>query len=321
MQLPEYRLASRGAYHTVFAVQVGDYTFRTPALASRTDGPGRVRVERVTVAPRGERAARVLSARLRRAGAPLVEVVLDYSLGGFEERLARRLGRLVAEECPEGSYCLPPILAPGSAPEAYRAVLEGYWESGGCGVTLPGWDERIAEELLGDARGCFVVVDAGRRGWRSLGRVLALTRGLGRPVYLVNIYRGGPVPRPAYELLFPLLGVDVLGYTRPSLRQVAAARRRAGRLEPVGLDEEKLVYRRGGRSFEEAAPRLLERLLEEVERAGLEVLDDLCPGCGGIVEQLAGEGIVRVEGGSAAGQGVGEEDATPHLRLAGISSS
>ncbi len=319
MRLPEYRLVSLGAYHRVFEVRVGGYSFRTPALASRTEGPGRVRVERVTIAPRGERAVRVLAARLRRARAPLIEVVLDYSLGGFEDGLAERLGRLVAEECPEESYCLPPILAPGPAPEAYRVVLEGYWEGGGCGVTLPGRDARIAEELLGATRGCFVVVDAGRRGWRSLGRVLALTRGLHEPVYLVNIYRGGPVPRPAYELLFPLLGVDVLGYTRPSLRQVAAARRRAVGGEAVGLDEERLVYRRGGRSFEEAAPALLERLLEEVERVGLRALDELCPGCGGIVEQLAGEGIVRVEGGGAAGQGVGEDEA-PHLRLAGVGS-
>ena len=316
MEEPVYTLVETDPLR-MYRISIGSYSFETPAIAAGSGGRRRVPVERVTVAPRSEKSARILARRLRRVRAPLVEVVLDYSLGGVEESVARLLGETVARECPDGSYCMPPVIvSPRDVLSDYMAVLEGYTAGGGCGVSLPGYDIDAAEALLGAYGGrCFTVVDAGRRSWRRLTALRLLG---GTPVYLLNIYRGGQVPRPAYELLFPLMGVDILGYSRPPLRQIAAMRGEA-RSGQSGLDKDRMVYVRGGGRFEEVAPLHLERLVELVRVRGLGGLEEVCPGCLEIITVVSGEGIGRVAAGEALGAELGE-DSAPRLHATGAGS-
>ncbi len=266
MLTPRYELLGEQPIRS-YRVDVGGYVFITPAVAlPRAGGPRSVYAERVSAAARGRGAPRRLASRLRVARAPIIEVVVDASLG-FEEGVVEELGRVAAEACPQRSHCLPPV-AVGGPPGLYERLLRGYWEAGGAGVSLPLWHPEAWGRLLDawDGRG-LVVCEAGRRGWRSLEEQASTLRGLVEaPVYVLNYYRGGPVPRPAHELLFFRYGFDVLGYTRPTLRQLRALRVEEGRVRgrrPVGLDPERPVYVEGGAPFEEVAERLLERLLEE----------------------------------------------------------
>ena len=265
MKEPEYTLVSQGPIRA-YRVSIGRFEFLTPALALPRPGGRRVvYAERVVVATRGRGAVRRLASRLRGAKAPVVEVVLDTSLG-FDAEIVAELGRVAASECPEASYCLPPVLV-GGPPRLYERLLRSYWEAGGVGASLPlSFPEEWWRVLdAWDGRG-FVVCDAARRGWASVaGEAAKLREAIDAPIYVLNYYRGGPVPRPAHELLFFRYGFDILGYTRPPLRQLRALLASVRESRRVGLDPEKPVYVEGGAPFEEVAEALLEKLLEEIE--------------------------------------------------------
>jgi hypothetical protein len=149
----------------------------------------------------------------------------------------------------------------------------------------------VRHERLEGGGGGVVIVECGRRSWDRVEPIVARLGLPDAPVYAINYYRGGPVPRPAYELLFFTHGFDMLGYTRPTLRQIAALAARGWRGgRRAGLDPEEPIYRPGGVPFEEAAARLLESLVERVE---------------------AGETLTISTGGVARGNGEGDGEGTP----------
>ncbi|WP_048192025.1 hypothetical protein [Pyrolobus fumarii] len=274
----------------VMRVVMRGFEFRTPAVAVNpvlaVRGGHGAPAYRVTLAPR-DTAGSVVErlkgrlARLASNGPALVESVIDFSLCGECRRieaLLLKLGEAVASECPDMLYCLPPIVLGVRSDlllDAYMALLEGYWGAGGAGTSLPLYDTSVAEKILSESRGGILVLDAGRRGWATLAATLRLVRGVKSSlVYVVNAYRGSGLPRPAYDLAFFVLGIDVLGYSKPSVKQLAAIHSSRYGVRPSGLEPGKLVYVRGGEDVNKAAPVVMERVAA-LARQGLNPLDIL----------------------------------------------
>ncbi len=277
-------------------LKLGGGEYATPAIVSR-ERRGRhvIPGDRVTLAA-GEDLAERWSRRVRRLGVGIavLETVIDFSvyrskpLVGFSA--LRELARSVAEECPPGVYCLPPV-AVGlreKLEEVYEALNEGYEAGGGVGCSAPLYDEPVLREFADSCE--FLVVDAGRRAWSTLGEALSVIREHKGPVYLVNVYRGGGVPRPARELAFFIHGADVLGFSRPTLRQLAVIRARGSRASGAaargyGLDPNTLEYKPDAPQPEEVLEEVLRRIEESSADDIESLLRELCEDCTWLLEE------------------------------------